>query len=121
MVVLTVQNWWDRFGDTTKKDKINEIINKMLQRDPDYDSGWFGLGTYSGVNKNHSLGTDQCMVEFQGKDAQTDGINNTHIGRTGTTSRGPNWRNLTSTYIYVWRPGSDIQWDQLRVRLWKLE
>ena len=122
MVVSPVDKWWDRFGDTTKKDKINEIINKMIQRDPDYDSGWFAVGTYAGVTKTHSLGTDHCLVQAYAKDSGSAGINIQHIGKMfQVTSQGGWWSKLTSTTIYCWRTGADTTWDQFRLLIWELE
>lgn len=123
MVVAEVSEWWDRFGDITKKDKINEIINGFLGRDPDYDSGWFAKGTGS-TTKTHSLDTTHCFVYIMGDDtANGVGYNNRFVGHLETSGglrQGACWQNLTTTQITVDRGTNDAYWDNCRIMMWKL-
>ena len=128
MVVATVSEWWDRYGDTTKLDKINEIIAAInanasgkLATDPDYDSNWFALASGS-VTKTHDLDTDNLLIQVLGKDTGSEGIMNIRVGGIGGGSgfRGGYYKNVTTTQITVQRESGDALWDQWRIQLWKL-
>lgn len=144
MAIDAVTKWWDRFGDTVKKDKINEIIAAInantsgiatnvtaiaarLNQDPDYDSGWFSIGLGATVTKTHSLGTQHCLVYIEGRDTTTYYPHNRNIGSrhrqsSNTNEKGAQWHSLTTTTVKCQRRSQDVveAWDQIRIKLWTL-
>ena len=144
MPIDSVSEWWDRFGDQTKLDKINEIIAAIntntsgiasnvsdildrLNQDPDYDSGWFSIGLGATITKTHSLGTQHCLVYIEGRDTTTYYPHNRNIGSrhrqsSNSNEKGAMWQALTTTTVQCHRRSQDVveAWDQMRIKLWKL-
>lgn len=99
------------------------ILNATKLGKPKYDSGWVTL--IAGQNKNftHNLNTTNVLVYMIGKDA--DGANDIHqINFGGETDNwqywGAYWFDLTETKIMVRRQPQDIDWDEVRIMIWKI-
>ncbi|MCK5161325.1 MAG: hypothetical protein KAQ99_07100 [Candidatus Aureabacteria bacterium] len=137
MVIAAVTKWWDRLGDTTNLDKINEIIAAInantsgldgkLSTDPDYDSGFFAISVGATTTKTHSLGTTLCLIEVTGT-GTWGGITNMGVGqRMAVVGSHPHeryglvFKNLTTTTIQISRANEDYNINNsARIRMWKL-
>ena len=105
------------------------ILNATKLGEPDYDSfeeygGWVpmieGEDTYHIFE--HGLNTTKVLVYVIGYDNQTGTIHQHWYGGQQTLSfwNGVFWRDLTKFTVEVYKYGSDREWDQVRVMLWKL-
>ena len=144
MVITAIEEWWDRYGNQDKKDKINEIIAAInanistisghtaaiaghttdiaarMVKDPDYDSGWFAIAVNGTVTKTHNLGTLDVLVQIMGKTSGGDITIRFFGGWAGTASvQGGWWQTLTTTQISARRHSNDLQWPNFRFMLWK--
>jgi len=111
-------------GDATAYEGVgtdvsrDDHVHPDLNRNPDYDSGWFALAQNTNVNKAHGRGTDQCLVILIGRTGGSD-IHKYH-GGWSSGGTGAWWQTLTSTNVNINRGIADIQFINLRVFVWEL-
>lgn len=104
----------------------NQIKNYYGFPRPNYDSGWVAISQNQSLILSHGIGgdPDDYVVDVQGKDLQSMGVNSHGFGSyvdTGITYShrdGFYWHNLNSSYIRVLRLNENTSADQIRVRIW---
>lgn len=95
---------------------------------PDYEFGWFYLGTNGTTTLTYDdLGgsAEDYLVQLQFKDIDNSlGVNNKYVGgeiyynASSYRDRGAYYYNLTSTSISIKREDTDYSADSIRVRIW---
>ncbi len=88
---------------------------------PAYDSGWFEVSPGANIVLNHNLNYDKekIYVELTGRDAVY--YHGMLLGYViAWWNSGISWRNLSETSLTVYRDANDINWNQIRIRIWKL-
>jgi hypothetical protein len=96
---------------------------------PDYDSGWFSLGTGEEQSLYHDLGGDPSdyFVDLQMMENSDGTLNNRAIGMdkyyiaTYEWGLGAYWRELSPTRIEVYKGSNADTCDSLRVRIWVIK
>jgi len=103
-----------------------EVLNATKLGVPLWDSGWMNLAV--GPNSfyfSEPLNTANVFVYMIGKQSNTSEPHQIAYGgdtRTGVvnTYYGAYWYELTSNYIKVNRHGNDIDWNYVRIMIWKI-
>jgi len=93
---------------------------------PDYDSGWFHLGTGGEQSLYHDLGGDPCdyFVDLQLMEDSDGTLNNRGVGKdkyfylTEEVELGAYWSELSAMRIQVNKGNNADTCDSLRVRIW---
>lgn len=95
------------------------VLNATRLGTPNWDSLWFGLSTGSSVVLYHNLGTTNVLVYMIGYNGA---INQIQYGGDDTqfAQYGAYWSQLTATSITITRQGNDVNWQSIRVMIWKL-
>ena len=90
---------------------------------PDYDSGWVSISNNQNLNLTHNLGTTEVLVYVLGRENGEWGINQIHYGidNDGSFSYGVWFDSLTNTSINLLRGSHGSYWQEVRVRIWKIE
>ncbi len=89
---------------------------------PDYDSGWVSIDTSQELTFTHNLNTTEVLVYVIGKDSDPPGINQINYGSNvySGIGAGAYWHSLTQNNVKVHRESDDVNWDQVRVMIWKI-
>lgn len=91
---------------------------------PDYDSGWVELPQGADKIFTHNLNTTNVFVYITGKyDSQSPYIHQKEYGglmNTFGSLLGVYWYDLTSTTVTLHRHGQDLDWNYVRVMMWKI-
>jgi BNR repeat-like domain len=90
---------------------------------PSYDSGWLAFAPNEIKILTHNLGGDVStyVVDLQFRDDGSNKVNQVYFGSRDADSVGTYWSNLTASTIRVDRCSSDVNCDEIRVRIWKIE
>ncbi len=93
--------------------------------EPDYDSGWRGLHAGYPAKFSHSLGTRDLFVYIVGRSSSGTTLQVHYGGDTyysGATAiqRGAYWVASDDQYLQVYRLPDDLNWDEVRVLIWRL-
>ena len=102
------------------------VLNATKLGEPDWDSldtyGWISIPAGQFQSLTHNLHTTNVLVYMVGYDY--DGYSYHQIAYGGDSNPvgvyGAWWSQLTETSIVIWRLGSDIRWDLIRVMIWKI-
>jgi len=106
----------------------NQILPQGFVSAPAYDSGWGNL-SHGMTTFTHNLGTTEVFVYMIGKDIEGYplyvGIHQFDYGGnrfydTRYRHFGAVWRNLTNTTIEIRRFDNDVNWEQVRIMIWKI-
>ena len=100
------------------------ILNATKLGKPDYDSAWFSITQGKSVILTHNLTTTNVLVYMVGKysDYASPYIHQHDYGGELSMGNyyGAYWSDLTETTIRVTRQGQDINWNYIRVVIWKI-
>jgi hypothetical protein len=102
-----------------------DYVNRFPK--PHYDSGWTAIAPGASKTFNHNLSgdVDDYVVDVQFKSSsalyavhqQYYGMNHDDMGGF----KGAYWCKLTTSGINVVRGGADLDVEQVRVRIWRIE
>jgi len=90
---------------------------------PSYDSGWLAFAPNEIKILTHNLGgnINDYVVDMQFLDNGANKVNQIYFGSRDADSVGTYWSNLTASTIRVDRCSSDVNCEEIRVRIWKIE
>jgi hypothetical protein len=90
---------------------------------PSYDSGWHAFAPNEIKILTHNLGgnVSDYVVDMQFRDDGQNRINQVYFGGRDNDTVGACWDKLTTSSIRVYRGSSDINCEEIRVRIWKIE
>jgi hypothetical protein len=90
---------------------------------PSYDSGWVAFAQNEIKILTHNLGgnINDYVVDMQFRDDGANKVNQIYFGSRDADSVGTYWSNLTASTIRVDRCSSDVNCEEIRVRIWKIE
>ena len=89
---------------------------------PDYDSGWVDIKPEAGFNIliTHGLNSTDLIVDITGKTTADGGAHQISIGGK-ENEQGVTWISSTLNTTTLYRGITDIYWNYLRLRIWKID
>lgn len=129
--LANMRSLMDQLNVTSLLNRLDNLQNQVdamnftkMSRLPDRDSGWLYFPQNSSIIYEHDLSTTNVLVYMIGNsmNGTSPYIHQKNYGEdnSGLSLFGAAWYDLTNTTIRLHRGATDVNWNYVRVMLWRL-